>query len=145
LGFCKAARRTGAAIVRPTERRADNAQFQPATMKPAPAAVVSGQNTVTPAKTATDAEPRMILGSAVVAIGLILLALDRRRMLAHGRWIMEESPTSSWRRARPFPKRPRASRLPWRRGTTAAHSATRVTTTSMVRFDASAALSTCRR
>jgi Ca-activated chloride channel family protein len=69
----------------PTERRADNGnpRLQFAMDKLALPAVAPMQNTVTLPKTATDAELRMILGSALLALGLILIAFNRRRMPAH--------------------------------------------------------------
>jgi Ca-activated chloride channel homolog len=69
----------------PTERRADNgnAHLQLAMDKRALPAVVPMQNTVTLPKTATDAELKMTVGSVLLALGLILLAFNRRRVLAH--------------------------------------------------------------
>jgi Ca-activated chloride channel family protein len=69
----------------PTERRADkdNAHLQFATMKRAVPAVAPVQGTIMLPKTATDAELKMIEGSALLALGLILLAFNRRRMLTH--------------------------------------------------------------
>jgi Ca-activated chloride channel homolog len=69
----------------PMERRADSgkARLQYAMDKRALPAVVPVQNTVTLPKTATDAELKMIFGSVLLALGLILLAFNRRRMLAH--------------------------------------------------------------
>jgi Ca-activated chloride channel family protein len=69
----------------PTERRADNGnpRLQFAMDKLALPVVAPIQNTVTLPKTATDAELKMILGSALLALGLILIAFNRRRMPAH--------------------------------------------------------------
>lgn len=69
----------------PTERRADtdSARLQLAMMKHALPVVAPMQGTVTLPKTATDAELKMIAGSVLLAFSLILLAFNRRRMLAH--------------------------------------------------------------
>jgi Ca-activated chloride channel family protein len=69
----------------PAERRADNgnARLQYAVDKRALPAVAPMPNVVTLPKTATDAELKMIFGSVLLALGLILLAFNRRRMLAH--------------------------------------------------------------
>jgi Ca-activated chloride channel family protein len=69
----------------PMERRADNgnARLQFAVDKRALPAVAPMQNAVTLPKTATDAELKMILGAVLLALGLIMLAFNRRRMLAH--------------------------------------------------------------
>jgi Ca-activated chloride channel homolog len=65
----------------PTERRADedNPRPQSAMLKRALPAVPM-QGTVTLPKTATDAELKMIEGSVLLALGLILLAFYRRQM-----------------------------------------------------------------
>jgi Ca-activated chloride channel homolog len=69
----------------PAERRTDNgnARLQFAMDKRAVPAVAPMQNTVTLPKTATDAELKMIIGSVLLALGLILFAFNRRRMLVH--------------------------------------------------------------
>jgi Ca-activated chloride channel family protein len=71
--------------VPPTERRADghDAGLQVATLKRplAPATVMP--DTVNLPKTATDAELKMIIGSILLALSLILLVLNRRRASAH--------------------------------------------------------------
>jgi Ca-activated chloride channel family protein len=71
--------------VPPTERRADgdDARLQVATLKRplAPATVMP--DTVNLPKTATDAELKMITGSILLALSLILLVLNRRRASAH--------------------------------------------------------------
>jgi Ca-activated chloride channel family protein len=46
-------------------------------------AVAPMQNTVTLPKTATDAELKMMVGSVLLALGLILLVFNRRRVLTH--------------------------------------------------------------
>jgi Ca-activated chloride channel family protein len=69
----------------PTERRAeaDHAQLQFAVLKRTLPAVAPMQGAVMLPKTATDAELKMIEGSALLALGLILLAFNRRRVLSH--------------------------------------------------------------
>lgn len=70
----------------PRERRADmgDVRFQLAVDKRAvpDASPTPAANTVTLPKTATDAELKMIKGSVLLALGLILLAFNRRRMFA---------------------------------------------------------------
>ena len=46
-------------------------------------AIVPMPNAVTLPRTATDAELKMIAGSILLALGLILLGFNRRRMFAH--------------------------------------------------------------
>jgi Ca-activated chloride channel family protein len=77
----------------PAERRADMDSGQPRTdmaggrvqvamAKPALPVIAQASNTVTLPKTATDAELRMIIGSILLALSLILFAFNRRRMFA---------------------------------------------------------------
>jgi Ca-activated chloride channel homolog len=67
-----------------TERRTDNgkARLQYAMDKRALPAVVPMQSTVTLPKTATDAELKMIAGSILLALSLILLVFNRRQTFA---------------------------------------------------------------
>jgi Ca-activated chloride channel family protein len=71
-----------------TERRADagdarapNARAQLAALKRAPDLIAPA--TVQLPKTATDGEWKMIVGAIVLTLGLLLLAVDRRRRFAH--------------------------------------------------------------
>jgi Ca-activated chloride channel homolog len=66
----------------PAERRADAGTIPAATNNRA-SPVVPAQGTVTLPKTATDAELKMILGAVLLALGLMLLMFNRRRVLAH--------------------------------------------------------------
>ncbi|WP_407178047.1 marine proteobacterial sortase target protein [Bradyrhizobium sp. STM 3562] len=68
--------------VQPTERRADAeaAKTQLALLKRP--AVVPAPSTITLPKTATDAEAKMMAGSILLALGLILLAVNRRQRFA---------------------------------------------------------------
>ncbi len=68
----------------PTGRRADagDARVQLAAARHALPAVTSAPNTVMLPKTATDAELRMIAGSILLALSLILLVFNRRQMFA---------------------------------------------------------------
>jgi Ca-activated chloride channel family protein len=68
----------------PGERRADTdpVRLQFAAAKPAFPAVAPTPNAVTLPKTATDAELRMIAGSILLALGLILLVFNRRQSFA---------------------------------------------------------------
>jgi Ca-activated chloride channel family protein len=68
----------------PTERRADadDARIEFAAAKRALPAVAPMPNTITLPKTATDAELRMIAGSILLALSLILLVFNRRRSFA---------------------------------------------------------------
>jgi Ca-activated chloride channel family protein len=65
----------------PTERRADagDTRTQVAAMKRPLTAVALLPNTVALPKTATDAELKMIAGSILLALGLILLGFNRRQ------------------------------------------------------------------
>jgi Ca-activated chloride channel family protein len=65
----------------PTERRADagDARMQVAAMKSPQAAVALLPDTVRLPKTATDAELKMIAGSILLGLGLILLGFNRRQ------------------------------------------------------------------
>jgi Ca-activated chloride channel family protein len=65
----------------PTERRADtqDGRVQLASLKPPKPAPVTGPDTVTLPKTATDAELSMILGAVLLALSLLLVASKRRR------------------------------------------------------------------
>ena len=67
--------------LQPGERRADagDARVQLAMAKRALPAVAPTPNTVTLPKTATDAELKMIAGSILLALSLILLAFNRRQ------------------------------------------------------------------
>jgi Ca-activated chloride channel family protein len=69
----------------PTERRAEPDDTRPrfAVLKRALPAAMPMQGTVTLPKTATSAELKMIEGSVLLALGLMLLAFSRRRMFAH--------------------------------------------------------------
>jgi Ca-activated chloride channel family protein len=68
----------GAAIA---ERRAEgDMRVQLAMTKRALPVAAPAPNTITLPKTATDAELKMILGSILLALGLILLAFNRRQM-----------------------------------------------------------------
>jgi Ca-activated chloride channel family protein len=65
----------------PTERRAEGeGRIQVAAMK-RPAVAAPAPTTITLPKTATDAELKMIAGSILLALSLILLVFNRRRML----------------------------------------------------------------
>jgi Ca-activated chloride channel family protein len=66
----------------PTERRADagDARVRFAALKPA--VVAAAPNTVMLPKTATDAELKMIAGSILLALSLILLLFNRRQTFA---------------------------------------------------------------
>ena len=68
----------------PAERRADtgDARVQLATMKHALAVVAASPGTITLPKTATDAELKMIAGSILLALSLILFVFNRRQMFA---------------------------------------------------------------
>jgi Ca-activated chloride channel family protein len=68
----------------PTERRADagDARVQLAATKRALPVVTQAPNTITLPKTATDAELKMITGSILLALSLILFVFNRRRMFA---------------------------------------------------------------
>jgi Ca-activated chloride channel family protein len=68
----------------PTERRAegDDARVQLATTKRALPVVTQAPSTITLPKTATDAGLKMITGSILLALSLILLVFNRRRMPA---------------------------------------------------------------
>lgn len=68
----------------PTERRADagDAKVQVAALKRALPAVTAAPATVTLPKTATDAELKMIAGSILLALGLVLLVFNRRQTFA---------------------------------------------------------------
>jgi Ca-activated chloride channel family protein len=67
----------------PTERRADaggDARVHLAAAKRMPLAVMPAPGTVKLPKTATDAELKMIAGSILLALGLILFVFNRRQM-----------------------------------------------------------------
>jgi Ca-activated chloride channel family protein len=68
----------------PTERRADagDTRTQAAAMKRPLTAVALPPNTVRLPKTATDAELKMIAGSILLGLGLILLGFNRRQTFA---------------------------------------------------------------
>jgi Ca-activated chloride channel homolog len=68
----------------PAERRAEggDARVQLAATKRALPVVTQTPNTITLPKTATDAELKMIAGSILLALSLILFLLNRRRSLA---------------------------------------------------------------
>ena len=68
----------------PTERRADagDTRVQLAATKRALPVVTQAPNTITLPKTATDAELKMITGSILLALSLILFVFNRRRMFA---------------------------------------------------------------
>jgi Ca-activated chloride channel homolog len=67
----------------PVERRAEgDARVQLAATKRALPAVIQAPNTITLPKTATDAELKMITGSILLALSLILFVFNRRRMFA---------------------------------------------------------------
>jgi Ca-activated chloride channel family protein len=70
--------------VAPTERRADagDAKVQVAALKRTLPAVTTAPATVTLPKTATDAELKMIAGSILLALSLILLVFNRRSTFA---------------------------------------------------------------
>ncbi|MEA2819010.1 MAG: Ca-activated chloride channel [Bradyrhizobium sp.] len=70
--------------LRPGERRADAdpARIRVAAAKPALPIVAPAPNTVTLPKTATDAELKMIAGSILLALSLIMLVFNRRRSFA---------------------------------------------------------------
>jgi Ca-activated chloride channel family protein len=67
--------------VPPVERRADKdgANAQLASLKRAPT-VMSAPSTITLPRTATDAELKMLAGSILLALGLILLVFNRRQI-----------------------------------------------------------------
>ena len=67
----------------PAERRADggDGRLQVATLKRPLAAVTPAPDTVKLPKTATDSELKMIAGSILLALSLILFLFNRRRML----------------------------------------------------------------
>ena len=66
----------------PTERRADSgeARLQVAALKRPLAPVTVTPDTVKLPKTATDAELKLIIGSILLSLSLILLVFNRRRM-----------------------------------------------------------------
>jgi Ca-activated chloride channel homolog len=66
----------------PTERRADNgdAKVQVATLKRAQSPVVQAPATVTLPKTATDAELKLIAGSILLMLSLMLFVYNRRQL-----------------------------------------------------------------
>ena len=65
----------------PAERRAEgDARVQIAAVKRPPPAVTAASNTITLPKTATDAELKMIAGSILLALSLILFVFNRRQM-----------------------------------------------------------------
>jgi Ca-activated chloride channel homolog len=68
----------------PTERRADadGARIRLAAERRVAPAIAPMPNTITLPKTATDAELNMIAGSVLLALGLILVVFNRRRMFA---------------------------------------------------------------
>jgi Ca-activated chloride channel homolog len=68
----------------PTERRADagDARTEAAAMKQTPAAVAPLPSSVSLPKTATDAELKMIAGSILLLLGLILFGINRRQTFA---------------------------------------------------------------
>jgi Ca-activated chloride channel homolog len=67
----------------PAERRADgDARVQLATIKRPLPVVTAAPNTIKLPKTATDAELKMIAGSILLALGLILLVFNRRQTFA---------------------------------------------------------------
>jgi Ca-activated chloride channel family protein len=67
----------------PAERRADgDARVQLATLKRPLPVVTAAPNTIKLPKTATDAELKMIAGSILLALGLILLVFNRRQTFA---------------------------------------------------------------
>jgi len=65
----------------PSERRADadNGQAKLASLKRSRPAPVTGPDTVTLPKTATDAELSMIAGAILLALSLLLVATNRRQ------------------------------------------------------------------
>lgn len=65
----------------PTERRADGAQFQNASLKRLSPVPSTTQAVLLP-KTATDAEIRMIAGAILLGIGLVLFLITRRQNYA---------------------------------------------------------------
>jgi Ca-activated chloride channel family protein len=69
----------------PTERRADNgdARVQVATLKRAQLPVVQAPAAVTLPKTATDAELKLIAGSILLMLSLMLFVYNRRRLFMH--------------------------------------------------------------
>jgi len=69
----------------PVDRRADNAdaRIQMAALKRANPAVTAMPDAVKLPKTATSAELKMILGSILLSLSLILLLFNRRRMFVH--------------------------------------------------------------
>jgi Ca-activated chloride channel family protein len=68
----------------PTERRADagDARLQPAAMKRQLPAVAPTPATIMLPRTATDAELKMMVGSILLALSLVLLVFSRRHMFA---------------------------------------------------------------
>jgi Ca-activated chloride channel homolog len=69
----------------PAERRAEDsdARVQLAATKRTLPVVTSAPATITLPKTATDAELKMIIGSILLALSLVLFAFNRRRTFAH--------------------------------------------------------------
>jgi Ca-activated chloride channel family protein len=65
----------------PAERRTEgDARMQVAALKRPLPSVAAAPNTITLPKTATDAELKMIAGSILLALSLILLVFNRRQM-----------------------------------------------------------------
>jgi Ca-activated chloride channel homolog len=69
----------------PPERRAghDGVRLLPIAAKRLLPVASAGASTVTLPKTATDSELKMIAGSVMLALGLVLVVFNRRRMLPH--------------------------------------------------------------
>jgi Ca-activated chloride channel family protein len=82
--FAKVFGEHGQLPAQPLQRRADakRARVQLALLKRPVPSVLKAPNTVTLPKTATDAELKMIAGSILLALGLFMLAFNRRQRFA---------------------------------------------------------------
>jgi Ca-activated chloride channel family protein len=80
--FAKVFGEHGQTPAQPVERRADGSQARTQLAALKRPAVVAAPSTITLPKTATDAELKMIAGLVLLALGLILLVVNRRRQLA---------------------------------------------------------------
>ena len=73
----------GERVTPPSQRRTGDADLLPIATKRSLTPVPAAPNTVTLPKTATDAELKMIAGSILLALGLVFLVFNRRRVFAH--------------------------------------------------------------
>ncbi len=80
--FAKVFGEHGQLPAQPTERRADAGRARTHLASLKQGSVVPAPSSVTLPKTATDAELRMLVGSILLALGLVLLVVNRRRQFA---------------------------------------------------------------